>query len=334
MSRPGLPEWSGDTLVYVSAGQSVARFGYAPVSQRKDVSPDERALYLAIEERVPLQDGDVAAERHDFGDPREAAGTVKALARELGADLVGITRVDPHYVYEGHDLDHDFAIVLAIAMDYEEGLLEAPRPESIHEHIRVYDELSVASVRLAEQLRAAGYAARAHTMRGEDLAMLPHAQAAGLGELGKHGSLINRELGCSFRIGVVTTQLELAVDSPRDEGIQDFCRRCRMCTTYLPGRRDQRRDGLRARNRALARGHRAVRALLLGALRLRGVPPGLPDQRQGIRRTPPRRLRPQDATARRGRARREPLGDSASALDRRRARLSSNSVLRGSLRAQ
>jgi Pyruvate/2-oxoacid:ferredoxin oxidoreductase delta subunit len=235
MSRPGLPEWSGDTLVYVSAGESVGRFGYAPVSQRKDVSPDERALYLAIEERVPLQDGDVAAERHDFGDPREAAGTVKALARGLGADLVGITRVDPHYVYEGHDLDHDFAIVLAIAMDYEEGLLEAPRPESIHEHIRVYDELSVASVRLAEQLRAAGYAARAHTMRGEDLAMLPHAQAAGLGELGKHGSLINRELGCSFRIGVVTTQLELAVDSPRDEGIQDFCRRCRMCTTYCPG---------------------------------------------------------------------------------------------------
>ncbi|HEY7537421.1 MAG TPA: hypothetical protein VH721_05490 [Gaiellaceae bacterium] len=70
MSRPGLPEWSGDTLVYVSAGESVGRFGYAPVSQRKDVSPDERALYLAIEERVPLQDGDVAAERHDFGDPR------------------------------------------------------------------------------------------------------------------------------------------------------------------------------------------------------------------------------------------------------------------------
>ena len=30
--------------------------------------------------------------------------------------------------------------------------------------------------------------------------MIPHAIEAGLGQLGKHGSLINERLGCSFRL--------------------------------------------------------------------------------------------------------------------------------------
>jgi epoxyqueuosine reductase QueG len=99
----------------------------------------------------------------------------------------------------------------------------------------VYAALSRLGVQLAREIRGLGYRARAHSLRDEQLAMLPHAYQAGLGELGKHGSLINRELGCSFRVGVVTTELLLAEDSPRDEGIQDFCSSCRMCVSYCPG---------------------------------------------------------------------------------------------------
>lgn len=44
--------------------------------------------------------------------------------------------------------------------------------------------------------------------------MIPHAHAAGLGELGKHGSLISPELGPNFRLGMVTTDLPLAENSP------------------------------------------------------------------------------------------------------------------------
>ena len=126
------------------------------------------------------------------------------------------------------------AIVLAVAMDMDE-ILQVPRPESNAEYIRVYDEVSRIAVTLASHIRQRGYASRAHTLRDEHLAMLPHAFAAGLGELGKHGSLINRDLGSSFRVSIVTTELDLAPDSPRLEGIDDFCSSCQMCVNYCPG---------------------------------------------------------------------------------------------------
>lgn len=230
-----LPEWSGERLVYVSPRDVLGKLGYRSLSSRGDVTPAEDELYRRIEAQVPRQDGSPAAERRDLGGPDAASAWLKARAAELGADLVGITRVDPEYVYDGMDLEHAYALVFAIAMDYEGEILKVPRKESNIEYLRVYEALCSLGVTLAAEIRAAGYAARAHSLRDERLAMLPHARNAGLGELGKHGSLINRELGCSFRVGVVTTELELAEDSVRDEGIQDFCRSCRMCMSYCPG---------------------------------------------------------------------------------------------------
>ena len=234
-SRPVLPEWSGEKLIYVSPRETLNKLGYLSLSDRGDSTSEELDLLAEIEERVPLQDGEASARRQDIGTPVEASTKIKSLAREFGADMVGITRVDPKYVYDGFDSAHEFAVVFAIAMDYEGEILQLPRKESNVEYLRVYEGLSRVGVEVALEIRAMGYAARAHTLRDERLAMLPHAHKAGLGELGKHGSLINRELGCSFRVGVVTTELSLAEDGPRDEGIQDFCKSCRMCVSYCPG---------------------------------------------------------------------------------------------------
>ena len=235
MSRPVLPEWSGEKLLYVSPRQALNKLGYPSLSERGEITPAEIALFAEIEGRVPLQDGEVAARCQELGAPADASARIKSLACELGADMVGITRVDPSYVYDGCDVIDGFAVVFAIAMDYEGEILQLPRQESNIEYLRVYEALSRVGVQLAQEIRSLGYAARAHTLRDEQLAMLPHARKAGLGELGKHGSLINRELGCSFRVGVVTTGLLLAEDTPLDEGIQDFCRSCQMCVSYCPG---------------------------------------------------------------------------------------------------
>jgi Pyruvate/2-oxoacid:ferredoxin oxidoreductase delta subunit len=234
MSRPVLPEWAGETLVYLSPRETINRMGYQAPSQRADLLPHEIEHFRRIDERVPEQDGEPAPVRAAPGSPERAAAELKERAAALGAGMVGITAVDPRYVYAGHDVPHAHAVMIAVALQMEE-VLQMPRPESNAEHIRAYDEAGRIVVELARWIRGLGYPARAHTLRSEAIAMIPHAQAAGMGELGKHGSLINRRLGCSFRLAALTTDLPLVHDEPVDEGIEDFCRSCRMCVAYCPG---------------------------------------------------------------------------------------------------
>ena len=231
MVKKVLPEWSGPELIYMRASESVAKFGYAspnpPSSQQVQYSQN-------IRERMPSQDGEPAPERVYFPDAATASGAIKRVAREFGADMVGVTHVDQRYVYKGHDVPHRYAIVVAVAMDFNE-IAKAPSKETRTEVHRIYDAVSQVTVSIAKYIRDRGYPARAHTLVAEQLAMLPHAYSAGLGELGKHGSLINRELGCSFRVGVVSTDLPLIEGAPCPEGIDDFCTKCQMCVSYCPG---------------------------------------------------------------------------------------------------
>ena len=57
---------------------------------------------------------------------------------------------------------------------------------------------------------------------------------AGLGQLGKHGSLISREHGSNVRLATVLTDLPLATDEAVDIGVDDFCFTCRRCVTDCP----------------------------------------------------------------------------------------------------
>ena len=66
------------------------------------------------------------------------------------------------------------------------------------------------------------------------LNILPAAIEAGIGELGKHGSLICKEMGSLFRGACVATDLPLAVDAATDIGVGDFCPSCRACTSACP----------------------------------------------------------------------------------------------------
>ena len=69
---------------------------------------------------------------------------------------------------------------------------------------------------------------------GGELAHIPYAYLSGLGELGKHGSLISPELGSSFRLSLVSTDLPLVVDGPQDYGIDNMCLHCSVCTRFCP----------------------------------------------------------------------------------------------------
>jgi len=170
----------------------------------------------------------------DAGDPERNRREIHRIAKEAGAELVGCAALDPQWVFEGMACDYPSLIVLGIAMDYDY-LSQAPAVESGVEVVDKYTKGWVVARPLAAWIRARGYAAEAHSgpMAGA-VNILPSALACGFGELGKHGSLINRELGSRFRIATVFTDMPLAYDEPDDFGADDFCQGCQVCTKACP----------------------------------------------------------------------------------------------------
>jgi Pyruvate/2-oxoacid:ferredoxin oxidoreductase delta subunit len=155
-----------------------------------------------------------------------------ALAHE--ADLVGIARIDPEWVFEGYAVDEPWIVMIGVAMDHEE-LSRAPEVASAVEVIRQYNRGTRAARAVANFIQAQGYAARPHGgPAAGPMLLIPPAIEAGLGELGKHGSMINRQYGSSFRLAGVMTDLPLMADTPDVFGADDFCTSCRICTAACP----------------------------------------------------------------------------------------------------
>ena len=173
------------------------------------------------------------------GDPQPFSAAdwsrdVKAAALAAGADIVGITRVQPQWVFEGHEVTHAFAIMLGVAHDWT-ALQTAPGEPAAAEVVRQYARGILAAKGLAAFIRARGHDA---LPLGGPMAfpmlLLPAAMSAGLGELGKHGSLINRTLGSNLRLACVLTDIPLIADAPDDFGADDFCTNCQSCANACP----------------------------------------------------------------------------------------------------
>ncbi|MGE0440000.1 MAG: 4Fe-4S dicluster domain-containing protein [Gemmatimonadales bacterium] len=166
--------------------------------------------------------------------PQDWVREVKELAFGFGADLVGIVRTDPLWVYEGYDFDYPWIVMLGVRMDYE--MLEtAPEVTAALAVVDGYTGGWKVAKPLADRIREAGW--RAEPRGGPPagpVALVPAALACGFGELGKHGSIINRALGSNFRLAAVFTDLPLAADDPAEFGAEDFCVSCQACVNACP----------------------------------------------------------------------------------------------------
>jgi reductive dehalogenase len=219
-----------------------------------------------------LRDGPVSPERVEVTNPALLTEKIKADAKELGADVVGITKLDPRFVItkdnDGNPvrLNHKYAIVIGKGLDYRLANPTAPSPwekqysaipeelaavlsgknvqsthaippadiEEMRKTLEFFQDGGRIAVELAGEIRSFGYPARAHFGRWSEVQVIPVAVEAGLGEVGKNGVLIGPRFGPRGSFPIVTTDLPLIADNQADLGIQEFCRVCNKCARACP----------------------------------------------------------------------------------------------------
>jgi epoxyqueuosine reductase len=163
---------------------------------------------------------------------------VSTFALSHEADGVGIAAMDSLYVFEGYTIDHPWVIILALAHNYER-LREVPSDESNGAGVcdvgDQYAKGTRSSYALSNWIRMQGYHADPYPgPNAGALVLIPPAIAAGLGELGKHGSLISHRFGSGVRLAGVTTDMPLVPTSPHRFGADEFCATCQVCTQACP----------------------------------------------------------------------------------------------------
>ncbi len=192
-------------------------------------------------------------------DPEELTKKVKQIARFVGANRVGIARLNRKWVYEetcrniySAEAPVTKRIVFKDVTEPEETETELIIPDDVRFAVVTiidvnrtlasigsssidtsvgtnigYSRMGITDVALAEAIRTLGYTA-IPCKNGTGLS-IPMAIDAGLGQLGRNGLLITPEYGACVRIGKVLTNMPLVPDRPIDFGVTEFCENCMRC---------------------------------------------------------------------------------------------------------
>jgi Pyruvate/2-oxoacid:ferredoxin oxidoreductase delta subunit len=177
-------------------------------------------------------DGPLARKRTPVPDSAEMSKQIKSIAKQAGAGAVGITPMTEDALFEGQTADYQTAIVIALPQDYET-MKAVTTVKAAAETVDTYRDVSRIVMALAAHIRSLGWRARAYG-ESADLLHIPLAINAGIGQLGKHGSVIGTEFGSNFRLASVLTDIPLAIDSAVDIGVDDLCLGCQRCTIDCP----------------------------------------------------------------------------------------------------
>ena len=182
--------------------------------------------------------------------PERGSAIVKGYAGHLGADIVGICRVNPDWAYSrrgeiffenwedwGRELPEPLPYAVVIGTEMDHGcVICGPHTPAVMESANNYAKGAFIATTLARWFAHMGYKAVAHHSRHYDLNMVPLAIDAGLGELGRFGYLISDKLGPRVRLFAVTSDMPLVTDKPVDIGVEKFCQGCMKCADSCPSR--------------------------------------------------------------------------------------------------
>lgn len=200
------------------------------------VDPANPHIAKARADRAEMTAGPIADLQ---GDPvQQSPEQWNAALAALGAggrfDMWGVARMRPEWIYEGQSVSQSTIIVLGFAHDYAE-ISHAPEPRAGGEVVRQYGRAMAAAKHVASWLRRQGWDGEPLTgPMTSKVMMIPPAALCGFGELGKHGSLINKEFGSSFRLSAVLTDAPFAPTPARTFDVDQFCMSCRVCENACP----------------------------------------------------------------------------------------------------
>lgn len=180
--------------------------------------------------------------------PQKTAELIKKMAQSFGAPLVGITKLNPAWVYataagsRGYKAGEpisipewwEFAIVIGVPHEWD-AMLANPTYGGEDDAI---SRSNIAAARLAHFIKSLGYPARIHggsSLRSE-VVMPPLMVDAGLGEQGRLSLVVTPEFGPNIRPAVITTNIPMQPDKPIDLKMKEFCRHCKLCAEICPSK--------------------------------------------------------------------------------------------------
>jgi len=195
--------------------------------------------------------GKVNPRRVGVEDPAAMTRHIKAVARYMGADVVGVARAHPaflyapgggRYVQDGTagdeyqsnspaELARRFPYIIQAATAWDYNKLQAHRHHIGDAAYHVSQMKGVLILKALEgYIKELGYT----VLRG---VVTPQAAgvAGGIGELGRNGLVINKNFGARIHMpDPILTDLPLLPDEPVDIGVEDFCKICRKCANTCP----------------------------------------------------------------------------------------------------
>lgn len=187
--------------------------------------------------------------------PENNSLTVKKAAHYLGSGGTGICEINRQWVYTHYKTPIRFTDEVTVPVKTEK---EALIPNSIKYAVvmlvpqdgvtgqfgptlisgspsgQAYSIMTELVAKVARFIRELGY--NAIPCHNDTAMSVPLAIDAGLGELGRHGLLINPEFGSNMRICKVLTDMPLAPDKPITFGAAEFCRTCKKCAEMCPSK--------------------------------------------------------------------------------------------------
>lgn len=209
------------------------------ISNRRNDEGKREGFQAPIENDTP-----VAPEQVEVEDPAAMSREIKRIATFFGADLCGITRLDPRWQYASRVDTRDMSAeenalppavthVIVLGHEMDEGLVSTyPSALAGAATGREYSHEASIVMQLAAYIRNLGYEAVA-SMNDTGL-VIPYALQAGLGEYARNQLVITPQFGPRLRFSKIYTSLPLQHDTARKVGVAAFCDICTKCADACP----------------------------------------------------------------------------------------------------